>query len=740
MSITGSKSYNSNNIAGTSASNTLQQIQINQINDEIAIATKVSLTTTPQTITGAILMNNIGNVLYGDGSHLTNIANSTLTTTTMPSTGTFYLPYTASATGASGLTPYTNGNVNYNPATTTLTTPKLNVSNNITSNSTAAASRQVYSTTYNLMDDGVSAGGVSRGKLHSTVTQCLLEIDAGNSFSVMVGGTGAFSVDSNTATFINPPTSYTPPTDDRHLANKIYVDNVSSQPIGSIIIYSSNTIPTGWLLCNGQLVSTTTYASLFAVIGYTYTLLIAPTSGNFYLPDFTGLYTRGKGLSTTHPGVQPLGQDAIVTTNTALGEYQMSSPGDHVHFMSAMNTNTQETTGTVTVVTGLTGNPYPTTHAVVSNGVVTTNSTIGTGRTTLYTQNSWAVNNASECRPNNISMNYIIKYGGTITPITAPSFSQVSNVLTVQNNYATSGIINFQLDDASSVLQTPLSLSSTGITATANILLTNANPNISATSTTANLFISSGVGTAMILQSGTTPLITMCSGAINLLQPVTCSGKISTQSSTNNSMLSIISDAGGKNYIQSAVTATAGSITDLIFGSYFNSTSYATFNSQGISLNAGQGSYLFGRNDGATFQINTTTPSANGLYPIGYSFNWVFAGITFVSGTAVNYVTPSIPIGVWQISGGCVITRGTGTFAVTSYTQLIASIATGTGTINTLAMIFPINGYTGIQLVAPMSTITLVATSACTLNMNNTTVCTVGTALRYNNFTFTKIA
>ena len=88
------------------------------------------------------------------------------------------------------------------------------------------------------------------------------------------------------------------------------------------------------------------------------------------------------------------------------------------------------------------------------------------------------------------------------------------------------------------------------------------------------------------------------------------------------------------------------------------------------------------------------------------------------------------------------ITRGTGAFLATSYTQIVATIATGTGIINTLAMIFPIpNGYSSAQVVATMSPITLTCQTACTVNFTNLTFCTVSaTTLRYNNFTFTKIA
>ena len=39
---------------------------------------------------------------------------------------------------------------------------------------------------------------------------------------------------------------------------------------GTILPWSSTSLPAGFLECNGQSVSTSTYAALFAVIAYTY--------------------------------------------------------------------------------------------------------------------------------------------------------------------------------------------------------------------------------------------------------------------------------------------------------------------------------------------------------------------------------------------------------------------------------------------------------------------------------------
>lgn len=69
---------------------------------------------------------------------------------------------------------------------------------------------------------------------------------------------------------------------------------------GIIGFYAANAIPTGWLKCNGALVSRTTYANLFAKIGTVYGVGDGATT--FALPDFRGEFLRGfddgRGIDT----------------------------------------------------------------------------------------------------------------------------------------------------------------------------------------------------------------------------------------------------------------------------------------------------------------------------------------------------------------------------------------------------------------------------------------------------------
>lgn len=68
------------------------------------------------------------------------------------------------------------------------------------------------------------------------------------------------------------------------------VDWAQIIPPGAMMPYAGSTPPTGWLLCYGQSLSTTTYANLFAAIGYTH----GGSGGSFNLPDLRGRVIAGK--------------------------------------------------------------------------------------------------------------------------------------------------------------------------------------------------------------------------------------------------------------------------------------------------------------------------------------------------------------------------------------------------------------------------------------------------------------
>jgi hypothetical protein len=59
-------------------------------------------------------------------------------------------------------------------------------------------------------------------------------------------------------------------------------------PPGSILLFARSSAPDGWIKANGAGVSTTTYAALFANIGYTF----GGSGATFNVPDLRGAFPR----------------------------------------------------------------------------------------------------------------------------------------------------------------------------------------------------------------------------------------------------------------------------------------------------------------------------------------------------------------------------------------------------------------------------------------------------------------
>ena len=64
------------------------------------------------------------------------------------------------------------------------------------------------------------------------------------------------------------------PTQPREAVSKSYLEQflayATGMPVGAVFAFASGATPPGYLLCNGQAVSRTTYATLFTAIGVVY--------------------------------------------------------------------------------------------------------------------------------------------------------------------------------------------------------------------------------------------------------------------------------------------------------------------------------------------------------------------------------------------------------------------------------------------------------------------------------------
>ena len=66
-------------------------------------------------------------------------------------------------------------------------------------------------------------------------------------------------------------------------------------PAGSVIAWSGSTAPSGWLLCQGQAISRTTYAALFAITSTDYG--VGDGSSTFNIPDLRGRTVMAVGTN-----------------------------------------------------------------------------------------------------------------------------------------------------------------------------------------------------------------------------------------------------------------------------------------------------------------------------------------------------------------------------------------------------------------------------------------------------------
>ena len=120
-------------------------------------------------------------------------------------------------------------------------------------------------------------------------------------------------------------------------------------PTATIVPWSSASVPTGFLECNGQAVSRSTYSALFAIIGTTYGAGNGSTT--FTLPNLADNVAIGKSnnkaLASTGGAntvaVTPAGNVGGSTANASLSIAQLASHGHTIQGGLAGGTNRANT-------------------------------------------------------------------------------------------------------------------------------------------------------------------------------------------------------------------------------------------------------------------------------------------------------------------------------------------------------------------------------------------------------------
>jgi microcystin-dependent protein len=155
--------------------------------------------------------------------------------------------------------------------------------------------------------------------------------------------------------------------------------SVTAVPTGGIIAYGASSAPSGFLLCNGALVSRSTFSALFAVIGVSYGAGDGLTT--FAVPDYRGRYPMGvaaagtgntlgatfgtidhthTGPSHTHGATLPRdGWGSTLTTPSTTGRLNVGNAAGVGQFSSSYQPTGDQSITTAAGGTGATGTANP---------------------------------------------------------------------------------------------------------------------------------------------------------------------------------------------------------------------------------------------------------------------------------------------------------------------------------------------------------------------------------------------
>lgn len=185
---------------------------------------------------------------------------------------------------------------------------------------------------------------------------------------------------------------------------------------GVITPYIGSTAPTGWLFCRGQLVSKSTYAALYAVVGPN--AFGTDTGTEFYLPNLQGRVPVGVSTTDSDFDRGDVGGEKNVTLTAA-----QSGLVGHNHTQNAHNhdqvahNHGLDVTFTVSPSNAIHNNVNDFASAGLNGGTTNTQtnsvkSTTATNVETTATNNAVADANASQAHTNLqpfIALNYIVK-------------------------------------------------------------------------------------------------------------------------------------------------------------------------------------------------------------------------------------------------------------------------------------------------------------------------------------------
>jgi microcystin-dependent protein len=234
-----------------------------------------------------------------------------------------------------------------------------------------------------------SSGGTARTVISADASNSIIDVKDDRSLVVKANGVTIVTGNSTDVTTTVPVVLPAAPTTTLQAATKGYVDGLTGSPAGIIAPFAGTSAPSGWLACQGQAISRSTYATLFTAIGTTWGS--GDGSTTFNLPDLRGVFLRGTGTNATGSSSGAVGP--------SVGAYAADTYLNHSHAVTDPgHSHSVESFGSPGLSPG--GTTYRTGSGSfsASTGNSTTGLTVNTSTT-----------GGTETKPKNYGILYIIK-------------------------------------------------------------------------------------------------------------------------------------------------------------------------------------------------------------------------------------------------------------------------------------------------------------------------------------------
>lgn len=267
---------------------------------------------------------------------------------------------------------------------------------------------------------GLSCGGEDIAFVETTG----IEIKDGKKLEFRDSGNS--NVISLQAPALTSDVALTLPNSDGNAGDKLETDGngvlswqpVQGVPTGTILVWAGaegNDIPPGYLECDGDHVSSTTYSALAAICSNTYNKGQTPPSGEFFLPDLRGEFIRGwdhgRGKDAGRTRGSEQSSQNKQHTHTVASSSISNSGGNHGHSIRPLRLN--QNNGAVGITLG-SGQSYNVGYANNDGGLVGAPHAVkNSGNIGHLISSSLSLtlnqNGGTDARPDNIAMIYIIK-------------------------------------------------------------------------------------------------------------------------------------------------------------------------------------------------------------------------------------------------------------------------------------------------------------------------------------------